>query len=65
MNQFHNIIVQQSANEYRLWTPQGICIAHIVMPADGQYMIDGKALDYICKSLGFRWGLIEPPKKRI
>lgn len=57
MNEFHGLYVQQSGNQYRLWTEQGLCLAHLVMPADGQYIFDSKALDLICKVIAKRWKL--------
>ena len=57
MNVFHTLTVVQSGNEYRIITPQGIIIAHLVLPSDGQFMIDCKILDGICKGLAYRWGL--------
>lgn len=55
MNEFHGLYVQQGGNQYRLWTEQGLCLAHLVMPADGQYILDSKALDLICKVIAKRW----------
>lgn len=56
MTTFSNMVIQQSNNEYRIWTPQGICIAHIIMPPDGQWLGDSKVLEVICKALSYRWG---------
>ncbi len=56
MTTFSSMTIQQSNNEYRIWTPQGICIAQIIMPPDGQWLADSKVLEVICKALSYRWG---------
>lgn len=59
MNTYSNMIVIQSGNEYRIYTPQKICVAYITLPPDGQYIKDSKVIDIICKSLAHRWGVIK------
>ena len=51
----NKIVVQQSNNWYRLWHPAGFIICEICMPADGQYMIDSKAIAMICRALSIRY----------
>lgn len=49
--------VEQSNNWYRIWHPDGYIVAQIVLPADGQYMIDSKAIAMIVKALSLRYRL--------
>jgi len=58
MNTFYNMIFQQYNNEYRIYTPQQICVAHIIMPPDTQYVKDTKGIEMICKVLAYRWGVV-------
>lgn len=59
MNEFYNMVYIQSNNEYKVFTPQGICIAHVVMPPNGQYIMDAKTVEIICKALAYRWGVVK------
>ncbi|KAF5069640.1 hypothetical protein DSECCO2_231070 [anaerobic digester metagenome] len=54
MNTFSNMIVEQYNNNYRIFTPQKVCVAYIIMPLDAQYLKDVKALEMICKILANR-----------
>lgn len=49
--------VQQDKNFYAVFTKQGIQIALIGMPPDGQVLYDAAALNGICKNLAKRWGV--------
>lgn len=49
----------QINNEYHFWTEQGIYCGALLLPSDGQFIFDDKALNIITKALGIRWGLIQ------
>lgn len=52
----------QSNNEYLIYTPHGILIAHIIMPPDGQFVKDGQCLSLMAKAFNIRWGLTKADK---
>lgn len=53
----NKMVIQQSNNMYRIWHPYGYVIAEIMMPNDGQYFLDTKALAAIGKALANRYDL--------
>lgn len=53
----NKITVEQSNNCYRFWHPYGFIIGTLAMPADGQYMIDSRAIAVIVKALEIRYKL--------
>lgn len=59
----NNINVIQNNNEYLFYTPQNICIAHLILPPDGQYAMDAKLLAMITKPIAQRWGVIQRQDK--
>lgn len=60
----NNIGIVQSGNQYLLYLPTNVCIAHLAMPPDRAYMADAKALDYITKALAIRWGVHEKKQRK-
>ena len=54
MNGIH---IAQQGQDYLLFTPQGIKIAYISCPPDGQLISDAVALKAISKYMGQRWGV--------
>lgn len=49
--------IEQKGNTYRLWHPIGFAMCEIIMPNDGQYMLDSRAISYITKALSIRYNL--------
>lgn len=58
----HNMEIIQSNNEYLIYTPHGLLIAHIAMPPDGQFVKDGQCLSVIAKAFSIRWGFFKSSK---
>ena len=68
----YNIMVHQNLcktntgylqNEYHLMLPNGIYVTGMILPADGQFILDDKVLTVTCKALAMRWGVM-PNKKQ-
>lgn len=59
----NGLYIVQRGNAYQIYLPSKICIAQMVMPPDDAYLADGKALEYITKSLAGRWGIVNPNGK--
>ena len=53
----NGLYIAQSGQDYVLITPQGIRVAYIACPPDGQMMGDAVTLKAITKFLGKRWGV--------
>ena len=53
----NRIVVEHANNCYRFWHPYGFVIGTLTMPADGQYMIDSRAVAVIVKALEIRYKL--------
>lgn len=73
MQIINNIIVRQNLvrsntgqvqNEYHFWFQNGFYLGCLVLPADGQYMLDAKALNIITRALALRYGLIQPRRTK-
>lgn len=57
------LFLEQRGNILRVFTPQGVPIADISMPLDGQQMNDYQCMNIITKALAIRWGVIIPKGK--
>jgi len=72
MMEKYRILVKQSLyqtktghlqNEYHFMLENGIYLGGLILPADGQFILDDKALEIICKALALRWGVIKSKKQ--
>ena len=54
---YSGMTVSQNGNFYRLYLPTQICVSEVLFPNDGQYVLDAKALQVLCKALAHRWGV--------
>ena len=68
----YNIMVHQNLcktntghlqNEYHFMLQNGIYLGALLLPSDGQYILDDKALTFVCKALALRWRVM-PTKKQ-
>lgn len=68
----YNIMVQQNLcktntghlqNEYHFMLQNGTYLGALLLPSDGQYVLDDKVLTVTCKALALRWGVM-PTKKQ-
>lgn len=68
----YNIMVRQNLcktnagylqNEYHFMLQNGVYLGGLLLPTDGQYVLDDKSLTIICKGLALRWGVM-PTKKQ-
>lgn len=55
-------VIQQKGSQYLLYLPNNICVGHLAMPSDNQYIEDAKVLQDITKSIAVRWNVYEKKK---
>lgn len=51
----NNILIGQENNRYHLYLPTRIYLGNLLMPPDGAYLYDSRALEFITKGLALRW----------
>ena len=49
------LVFRQEGQEYMIYTPQMIPIAHLSMPRDGQYARDVRTLTQVGRAMAERW----------
>ena len=54
----------QTHIEYYFYTENNIYLGGVLLPGNGQFMEDAKALNIITKALALRWGLISVKGRR-
>lgn len=59
----NNMVVTECQGGCRIYTPQGIPVADIYLPPDGQAMMNYKCVEILCKALAVRWGVLDLKKK--